>query len=146
MSARERVLAVCLAFVIVSLLSIGVVSATPIRHVIQSLPAIIALAAVVKRAAWAKFAAIPVFLFWFLIMFLIWLFLLGIASIITGRFTPAEVILTITTGASCSWGVVAAFRGTSTCSLSSRIVASVVFAALQVGAMWVSLQPAFSES
>ena len=54
-----------------------------------------AVAVVYRRAS---YSALPIFLFWFVIMFLIWLFLLGMASVFSGTFTPVEVALTVTSG------------------------------------------------
>lgn len=85
-----KVISGCLAGVIASLLLVGLVSATPVRHTIQVIPAAIALAAVARRATWATYAALPVFIFWLAVTLAIWLWLLGIARIVTGRFTPAE--------------------------------------------------------
>jgi hypothetical protein len=50
----ERVVRWCLAGAIVALLLVGLVSGTPIRHVIQALPAAIALALLAKRSSAAS--------------------------------------------------------------------------------------------
>ena|SRR5437867_150465 len=144
---RGRVgVAACLAGVIVSLLLVGVVSATPIRHLIQVTPAIIALVAAGRRAPWAPYAALPLFAFWLFIMIAIWLYLLGLARIVTGHFSPAEIALTLINGASCLWGLPASVRAKPVASGLARLVASTLFLLLQVGAMWVSLRPAFARA
>src|SRR5437763_902113 len=81
MSTIAKVVATCLGAVILSLLLVGVVSSTLLRHAVQVIPLVIALIAVARRSDWAGYLALPVFLFWFLISFAIWLFLLGIARI-----------------------------------------------------------------
>ena len=110
MSNASRLIAAALAGVILGLLGVGVVSGTPMRHIIQILPAALALALVIRRVPWASYAALPVFVFWLLIMVAIWLFLLGLARITTGHFSPAEVALTFVIGASCLCGLSQAFR------------------------------------
>ena len=45
-----------------------------------------------------------------MIMVAIWLFLVGVARIATGRFTPAEVILTVVIAAFAACGIAAAGR------------------------------------
>jgi len=128
------------------LLAVGLVSHTPLRHVIQLLPAIAAFVAVARRAAWARFAAMPVFAFWLLIMVGIWLFLLGLARLITGHYSPGEVLLTALIGISSLAGGGASLRSSAPAGWRRALAAGVGFALLQVGAMWLSLQPAFAHS
>lgn len=144
MTNASRLLCLCLGGLIVSLLLVGVVSTTPLRHFIQVVPAMIALGCVWRRIDWSGYAALPVFLVWLLIMSLIWLFLLGIAHIITGTFSTAERVLTITSGLSCVIGIGATFRVGSP-KWWRRVVAFVFFALLTIAAVWVSLQPSFAQ-
>lgn len=144
MDPRTKPLARALVGTIASLLLVGVVSHTPVRHLIQVTPAVLALAAVLLRAPWAAFAALPLFVFWLLIMVAIWLFLLGIASVVNGTFSPLEIGLTLAIGVSCLWGMVAALRSPRPSGILPRALAAVVFAALQVGAMWMSLLPDYA--
>jgi hypothetical protein len=129
---------------IASLLAVGIVSHTPLRHLIQVSPAVAVLTATLLRAPWAAFAALPIFLFWLLIMVAIWLFLLGLARIVNGTFSPAEIGLTLAIGVSCLWGMFAALRAPRSPGSLPRVIAAVVFAALQVGAMWLSLSPDYA--
>jgi len=135
-----------LSGVIVGLVAVGFVSHTPLRHVIQISPAVLALAAAARRAPWARFAALPVCVFWLLIMVGIWLFLLGLARIITGHYSAAEVLLTILIGVSSLVGGGASLRSIVPTGWRGALAAGVGFALLQVGAMWLSLQPAFATS
>jgi len=144
LSKAEKTTAWCLVALIASLLAIGLVSALVLRHILQCLPAVLVLAAVVKRWRGAIYAALGVFLFWLLIMTLIWLFLLGLARILTGTFSPAEITFTITTGIATACGIVAVLRARRNAALGRGLVAFVIGAALQVFAMWVSIQPAFA--
>ena len=70
---QERIVAACLAGVAGSLLMVGMVSGTFIRHVIQIVPALVALAAVTNRRAWGPLMATPIFVWWLFIVVLIWL-------------------------------------------------------------------------
>jgi hypothetical protein len=140
----QPVLAVCLAGVVVSLLLVGVVSGTVLRHIVQVLPAAIVLTVAVRGRSWAGDAALPVFLFWLAIMMLIWLFLMGVSRVVTGVFTPAEVVLTVTIGASSIAGLAASARRRTGAGVPTRMLTVVLFAALQVAAMWASLQPSIA--
>ena len=91
MPSSTRLILIGLLGVIVSLLLVGVVSGTPLRHVVQVTPPAIALVAVWRRNFWAIYGAVAVFLLWFTLMTFIWLFLLRIARLITGAFSPVEL-------------------------------------------------------
>jgi hypothetical protein len=45
----------------------------------------------IRRSGWIKWAALPCFFFWLMLMILIWLFLLGWARIVSGTFSPTEI-------------------------------------------------------
>ena len=146
MSNASRTIAVALLGVILGLLAVGVVSGTPVRHIVQSLPGALALGLVIRRVPEAAYAALPVFLFWLLIMVAIWLFLLNLARITTGHFSPAEIALTLVIGASCLVGLSQTFRGKPVASRAKRAAWAIAFAAFQIAALWVSLRPAFEHS
>lgn len=141
-----QVMRVCLLGVIISLLVVGIVSGTPIRHIIQVSPLVLALMPAVLRKSWSNYAALALFIFWLVIMMFIWLYLLGIANIVNGNFSPVEIGMTILIGISCGWGIVASLRAQASVRLSTRIVAFMGLFALQVCAMWVSLLSPFAGS
>src|SRR4051794_794287 len=108
MPQGSRIVTVCLLAVVLGLLAVGVVSQTLLRHAVQAIPVLIALLGVSQRRVSGRPAALGVFALWFLIMLLIWLFLLGIARIVTGHYTPAEIALTILIAAANAIGFFAA--------------------------------------
>jgi hypothetical protein len=136
----------CLVALVVGLLLVGVVSGTPLRHVLQAAPALALLAARSRSRAraWTSFAALAVFVFWLAIMSLIWLYLLGLAQIVSGHFTRVEIALTLVIGGAAAAGLVAALRVREPSSWPARGAAFLLAAGLQVGAMWLSLQPSFA--
>jgi hypothetical protein len=140
----SRIMAAALLGLIFALLAIGVVSGTPLRHFIQILPSALALALVIRRVPWTLYASLPIFVIWFLIMVAIWLFLLDLARIAKGHFSPAEVALTLLVGASCLCGLSQTLRTQPIASRVTRTVWAIVFTALQVLALWISLRPAFA--
>ena len=142
MPASERMMCVCLLGVVVSLLLVGVVSGTVVRHLVQVAPACLALAAIRPgRASWGTQAAQPIFIFWFFIMGLIWLFLLGVSRIVTGHFTLAEIALTLVIGACCAWGMVTSLGTGGRAGWAQRVLAFGGFLLLQIAAMWLSTRP-----
>ena len=143
MSQRQKLIAVCLGAVLASLLLVGVVSATFLRHVIQVLPLAVALVAVTRRSDLAPFEAFAVFALWLLLMVLIWLYLIGVQTFFTGTFSSVEMLLTVIIGLSSILGSVACAGCKSTVGVPGRVAVFLGFAAFQVGAMWVSfLRPA----
>jgi hypothetical protein len=142
MTLRNGFLQFCLSSLALSLLLVGVVSGTPLRHLIQATPVIVAVGCVWRRFGWSAYAALPLFLFWLLIASLIGLFLFGYAHIINGKFSPIERLLTAVIWVSCLLGIGAAFRALAGHPWWSRVAAFLVFAGFAVAAMWASLQPA----
>lgn len=144
MTSRDKTTTAAMLTVLVALLLVGLASGTIIRHAVQGLPALLAAVVMVVQPAWARVAAMPVFVFWLFIMLLIWLYLLGLANVITGQFTPAEIGLTIVIGVASAVGLVTLARETRRKPVWAGVAAVVGFGALQVGAMWLSLQPALA--
>jgi hypothetical protein len=142
---RASIVALALVGVIGGLMLVGVVSHTPLRHLIQVAPAGVVLLLTGRRVGWADDAAWPVFGFWFLIMLGIWLYLLGVARIITGRFSTAEVVLSILVGLLCVVGFVALLSSPPRPRRVLRLVVVLGFATLQVAAMWLSLRPGIAD-
>jgi len=141
MDSTERLVSLCMLIVGVALLLVGVVSGTPVRHLIQVIPVSIAFALAARRSPWAPSAALAIFAFWLSIMTLIWLWLLGLASVVTGQFSPTEIGLTIAIGLGCGLGGIAALRWRANGRWAARIAVFLSFAVLQIGALWASLQP-----
>jgi hypothetical protein len=129
----------CLIGLAAALLLVGVVSGTLLRHVVQILPIALAFVVVRRRPAWGAYAALPIFLFWIMIVVLIWLFLLGLSRIASGDYTVIEIVLTLVMAACSVAGLVKSVALGRSTSLGNRVAAFVLFAALQVVAMWVSL-------
>ena len=135
------IVAVWLAVVAGALVVVGIVSDTFLRHLVQVVPLIVALGLLARQSAWGVSAAAPLLAFWFLVMCAIWLFLLGVARIVTGTFTVAEITLTVVIGVACLLGLGTASRRGSTISFGARIGTIAAFAILQFAAMWLSVQP-----
>ncbi len=136
-------MALWLAILILSLLCVGIVSHTFIRHVVQVIPPVIALLLVAKGSALGASAAAPILTFWLGVMVNIWMFLLGIVRIFTGTFTPIEIALTITSALACGLALVGIVRSDSRLSAGKRIVTALTFGIGQFVAMIASFQPVF---
>jgi hypothetical protein len=127
--------------VIAALLAVGVESGTVLRHVIQLAPAIVALVLVVSHSAYGRAATLPILPFWIALMLTIWRYLFGMTRIIGGHFTSVEVVLTVGIAAACVAGLIGGPRPTANLSAWRRAATAVAFGALQLAALWASMQP-----
>jgi hypothetical protein len=125
--------------VMAALLVVGVVSHTMLRHVVQVTPLVVAI--LLRRWRPGTSAAAPLFAFWLLTMVVIWLFLLGVARFVQGRFTPTEIVLTIVIGAGSLLGLIAVWRRGPDDRPVARLVTIAAFGAFQLAAMIASFQP-----
>jgi hypothetical protein len=112
-----------------------------VRPNVQTLPLWIPIVAGFLNKPSAKWSALPMFLFWLTIMIFIWLFLLGWARIVTGRFFPTEIAMTIVVGAASMVGLVSCVRWRTTVRPIHAAAQVVLFAGLQWLAFRLSLLP-----
>lgn len=135
-----RTVRLCLIGVAFSLMLMGIVSGTPVRHLVQVLPIGLALRLASRSpGSLGAYAAVSLFGFWMLMMVLIWLFLLGVSDIASGQYPPVEVVLTIAIGFFCSVGILRGLRAGRLLGRTRRIATVVVFLVVQAGVMVVSL-------
>jgi hypothetical protein len=126
---------------IAALLLVGVVSGTVVRHLVQFAPAMMALALVARHSPFGRAAALPILPFWLALMLTIWRYLLGYTQSIGGHFTTAEIVLTMAIALVCAFGLAGGARPTANLPRLHRAVTAIVFGALQLGALWLSMQP-----
>ena len=145
MSTRDfRLLVICCVTMIAALLVVGAVSHGVVRHIVQTSPLWIAIVLGVRRSPWSKWAALPCFAFWLVLMMAIWLYLLGWARLVTGHFSPTEIAMTMIVAIASLTGIVAGFV-TRSGVLGLRAAAVVLtVAVLQVTALRLSLLPAIA--
>jgi hypothetical protein len=134
----QRVVLGCLLGLAMALLLVGVASGTLLRHIVQILPIIFATGVLGRRPDWGAYASLPIFVFWIVIVVLIWLFLLGVSRIANGHFTPVEIFLTFVMAGFSLVGAVRSVSLGKPLRVSGRALAIILFALIQVAAMWVS--------
>lgn len=119
--------------------SVGAVSHGVTRHTVQTSPLWIAIVLSTRRSAWTKWAALPCFFVWLLLMTAIWLFLLGWAWIVSGNFSSTEIAMTVIVGFASGVGIVRALgmkRGASGWWATATVL---LVAMLQMAAIRLSL-------
>lgn len=126
---------------IVALLLVGVESGTLVRHLVQVAPAMLALVVVRLHSPFGRAATLPIVSFWLTLMLTIWCYVLGYTRIIGGRFTTVEIALTVAVALACLIGLTGGARPAANLSRPRRAATAVLFGALQLAALWVSMQP-----
>jgi hypothetical protein len=139
--SETRNIGICCAAIIAALYVVGLVSGTSLRHVVQTAPLWIGVVLGFRGSPLARWIALPFFLFWLVIVVLIWLFLLNLAHVVSGTFTPPEVAMTVVMGAASLGGIAFALRRQKRASALAAVGAFVCGAVLQFAAFRVSLLP-----
>ncbi len=134
----------CLAIIIALVGGVGFASHLVLRHLVQTLPFWIAVVLGVRSSRATGWVALPLFLFWLILMAVIWLYLLGIAHLISGHFSPTEVAMTILVGAASLAGIGLFTRFKSHISSARAVITFVVIAALQYACFVLSFLPAIA--
>lgn len=141
MMTVKNVIGACAATATIALIVVGFVSGEIARHVLQTLPLWPATVLGLAGSVRAKWAGLPVFVFWFAIMALIWAFLLGLSTVASGTYSPVEIAMTVVVGVAALVGLLAAQFGER--GTVKWLLFSLILFALQVGAMALSLRPPF---
>lgn len=139
MSSARIVAAAALVGRCASLLTVGLVSTPPTfwRHMVQAVPAVLVLAMVLGDVRGWPSAAGAIFIFWLLIVIAIWLFLLGAARIVSGTFSPAEIVLTRDIALCSLAGLTAAACALRNTGWLRGIMTFVMVTAVQFATMWL---------
>jgi len=144
MTWQQKNLAAALVTLVLSLMLVGAISGTVLRHAVQVIPAIVAILLVLRGHPGNRMASMPILAFWLLIMILIWLTVTRVAKVVSGRFTTSEVILTVVMGVACAVGLLASWRLPRDQGRVMGLATFVIFGALQVGVMLLSFTPALA--
>jgi hypothetical protein len=145
MNTAPKVIGYSALAMLLALYVVGIVSNGVVRHIVQTLPLWFPILLGLRRREIAKWASLPSFIIWLALMILIWLFLLGVANVISGHFTPIEVILTLVVGIASLAGLVAGFQWRTSLSWGKGLLIAAIFAVLQVVALRISFFPAIAK-
>lgn len=130
-----------LTVVLALVFGVGLVSSGVLRHLVQTAPCWLTIYFGFRQNDLAKWTMLPVALFWLAIMIAIWLFLLGWAKIVTGRFTIIEIVMTMIVGFASLIAISRAIRIRSRVSWFVGIAVIMLTLGLQLVAFRLSLLP-----
>jgi hypothetical protein len=83
----------------------------------------------------------PIFAFWMVLMMLIWLYLAGWSTLISGHFSPFETAMTLVVGAACAIGLWLDARSFAGVPATTAVGLIVIAAAAQALCFWLSMLP-----
>ena len=141
---NHLVLAYCAIAVIVSLYLVGIESHGIIRHIVQTAPLWIGVWLGWRNSELTKWALLPCFTLWLVLMANIWFLLLGLPHFLSGDFTPIEILLTVIIGVACIVGVVRGIGEGTSVTASRAFAATTVLLILQLVCLRVSFLPRVS--
>ena len=130
----------CAITTLLALYIVGLMSNGVLPHIVQTLPLWFPIVLGLRQREIAKWASLPCFIIWLLLMTLIWLFLLGWAKVISGHFTRIEIVLTLVVGAASLAGLLIGSRWRTSSNRRRALSTAAIFATLQL----VALRIAFS--
>lgn len=136
-----RIVTGCCLAMIAALMVVGAVSHGVLRHIVQTSPLWITIVLGIRRSASTKWAALPCFVFWLLLMTALWLYLLGWAQFLSGTFSPVEIAMTLVVGLATMAGIVKT-GGMSSCVRGwSAIVTVLLVTVFQLAVFRLSFLP-----
>jgi len=138
---RPQGVAYCSLTILVALYIVGAVSNGSLRHEVQTLPLWVPIVLGFRRKPAAKWAAVPCFIIWLTLMTFIWLFLLGWARILSGHFSPTEIVLTLMVGAASVTGLGVCLRWPTSFTWRKGLATAALLTVLQLVALRISFIP-----
>src|SRR5690348_5030142 len=143
MDKNVRLLIGCCLTMMTDLL-VGLVSHGILRHIVQTSPYWLAIALGLRGSPCSKWAGLPCFAHWLLLMINIWLTLLGFPHLLGGPFSPTEVAITLVVGVAALAGMAASVRIRSQVGAPTAAAAMRLVLVLELAALRVSFLPAIA--
>jgi hypothetical protein len=141
MEKDSRIVVGCCVAMFAALFVVGVVSNIVVRHLVQTSTLWIAIVLGIRNSKLTKWAALPCFVFWLVLMAAIWSFLLGWTHSLSGTFSPAEIAMTIIVGAASLGGMIRVVSIRSGVPVVQAATTFLVVLILQVGVFRLSMLP-----
>lgn len=133
------------AIIAALVVGVGLASGLVLRHVVQTLPLWISVGLGARRVRAAGAFALPCFAFWLILMVIIWLYLLDIARLVNGHFTPIEIAMTLVVGAAAVAGIGSAVRSWRAVPPGVAVSLFALGAVLQWACFRISMLPGIAE-
>jgi hypothetical protein len=112
-----------------------------LRHEVQTLPLWAPIVLGFRGHKMAKWSGLACLTVWLLLMLMIWSFLAGWTHLLSGHFSPVEIVLTIVVGTACVCGIAMSIRWRTAMGRPAAFGAVVLFVGLQLLAVRLSFLP-----
>jgi len=143
---RARRIALCCLAIIVALVGgVGLATGLVIRHLVQTAPVWIGVTLGMRGSRAVGWFTSPVFAFWLMLMTVIWLYLAGWSTLISGHFSPFEIAMTLVVGAACAIGLWLDARSLAGVRATTAAGLIVIAAAAQAFCFWLSMLPGIAQ-
>lgn len=134
-----RLITVSLLALLGALWAVGVVTGTPVRHLIQTAPLAVAVALGARKLPIVKWVGLAFFLFWLSMQIVVWLYLLGWAGPGTIRFSQIEITLSALIALIALVGIASCFGYRSYVARAPALGAFVIAGAVGVASFLASM-------
>ena len=126
---------------LIALYLVGAVSNGSLRHEVQTLPLWFPIVMGFRGHILAKWSGIACLAIWLFLMMNIWSFLLGLPLLLSGHFSPTEIVLTAIIGLASLTGIAVCLRWRTNTRPIVAAMTCALFAALQLVALRISFIP-----
>jgi hypothetical protein len=116
-----------------------------LRHVVQTALFWFGVILGFRHSQAAGWSTLPLFLFWAALMTCIWLYLLGISSLLSGHFSALEIAMTVVFGIASLFGIAMFVRLKSSLSWATRLIVLFLGMSIQIVCFRVSFLPAIAQ-
>jgi hypothetical protein len=141
----KLITAASIAIVAALVVGVGLASGLVLRHIVQTLPLWVTAVLGARRIRAAASLALPCFGFWLALMVIIWLYLLGLAQLVSGHFTPIEIAMTMVVATASLVGIGGVVRLWQTLPLGAAVSLFVTGGALQWVCFRISMLPGIAD-
>ena len=138
---ESKWVACCCLAILLAIYVVGVMNHGVLRPIVQTLSLWVPIVLGFRGSDFAKWSALPCLIIWLVTMVLIWLFGVAWVYVALGQFSSADLAMTLIVGAASAGGFIVALRWRTAVRPFSASTLALLFGALQVSALWVSLSP-----
>jgi hypothetical protein len=143
---RSPKIAVCCLAIIAALVGgVGLATGLVVRHLVQTAPLAIGVVLALRGSRSVGWFTAPLFVFWLVLMTVIWLYLAGWTTLISGHFSLFEKVMTVIVAAASAIGLWLDARSAAGVRVTTAASLFVAGAAAQWLCFRLSMLPALAQ-
>jgi hypothetical protein len=141
MPKESKWVASCCVVILLALYVVGAMNHSVLRQIVQTLPICVPIVLGFRGSEFAKWSALPCLIIWLATMILIWLFGISWVYVALGHFSPTDMAMTLVVGVASVGGFFVALHWRTGVRPFAAGTVVLLFGALQLLAIWLSLSP-----